>query len=81
MVHTFETLDALSYQPHDRQGIFHGGSSPEDIYLRIAIGLKGTPMPATIESQGVKAVFTPDQIWHLVDYVRALATRTETVGN
>ena len=25
MLHAFQTFDAHAYQPHDRQGIFHGG--------------------------------------------------------
>ncbi len=46
-------------------GEFRGGGQPEDIYLRIANGIEGTPMPAA-------ATLESDQIWALVAYVKAL---------
>lgn len=53
--------------PRDfRQGEFRGGSSPEALYRRIAFGIGGTPMPA--------AAVPPDDIWHLVNFVRSLRT-------
>jgi mono/diheme cytochrome c family protein len=56
-----------------RQGIFHGGSRPDDLYLRIHNGIPGTPMPAapmksSDASQEDKRL-TTDDIWHLVDFV------------
>jgi mono/diheme cytochrome c family protein len=54
--------------PRDlRQGVYRGGGAPEKLYLRIAQGIEGTPMPA-----GDGAIPTND-IWHLVNYVRSLA--------
>lgn len=54
--------------PRDfREGVFRGGSEPEDLYRKIACGICGTPMPA------VKGNLKPDQIWQLVNYVRSLA--------
>lgn len=53
--------------PRDfRAGLYRGGSEPEHIFRRIAAGIDGTPMPAAT---------LPDEqdIWHLVNYVRALA--------
>lgn len=53
--------------PRDfRMGDFRGGVEPEDIYRRIACGIRGTPMPA------VKDNLTTDQIWQLVNYVRSV---------
>ncbi|WP_417734549.1 c-type cytochrome [Rosistilla oblonga] len=47
-----------------RQGLYRGGSDPELLYLRIAAGIDGTPMPA--------ASLEPNQIWDLVNYIRSL---------
>jgi mono/diheme cytochrome c family protein len=56
--------------PRDfREGLFRGGSEPEHIYRRIAAGIDGTPMPA--------ASIPPEDIWHLVNFVRSLATPPE----
>lgn len=56
---------------HD--GLFHGGGRPEDIYLRIYIGIPGTPMPAAGAAPGTPGVFTPDEIWDLTFYVLSLS--------
>lgn len=56
-----------------RQGVFRGGSGPEDLYLRIYVGIKGTPMPAAGPAPGAAGVLSPDEIWHVVNYVRHLA--------
>jgi len=56
-----------------REGIFHGGAGPDDLYLRIDVGIKGTPMPAAGPAPGVEGVLKPDEIWHVVNYVRSLA--------
>ena len=49
------------------KGIYRGGSTPKDLWLRIYSGVKGTPMPA------FKDALTPEQIWDVVNYVRSLA--------
>jgi len=46
-------------------GEFRGGGQPGDLYLRIANGIEGTPMPAA-------ATLKSDEIWALVAYVKAL---------
>ena len=57
--------------PRDfRQGLFRGGSAPEDIYRRIAGGIAGTPMPA--------AAVPEEDIWDLVNYVRSMRTASDT---
>lgn len=56
-------------KPRDlREGIYRGGADPKKLYHRIANGIEGTPMPAA------EGVLPPDDIWHLVNYVRSLAT-------
>jgi mono/diheme cytochrome c family protein len=54
------------------KGIFHGGKRPIDLYWRIHVGIKGTPMPAGGPAPGNAGVFTPEEIWDLVNYVRSL---------
>jgi hypothetical protein len=51
----------LSWRPLKR------GSTPESIYLTIATGLSGTPMPSYGDS------LDGDQIWALVHYLDSLA--------
>jgi mono/diheme cytochrome c family protein len=46
---------------------FHGGSDPNQIWLRLTTGLAGTNMRSY--TYGV----TPDQRWDLVSYVESLA--------
>ncbi|GAB6184992.1 c-type cytochrome [Thermopirellula anaerolimosa] len=58
---------------HD--GLFHGGGRPEDIYLRIYIGIPGTPMPAAGSAPGTPGVFTSDEIWDLTFFVLSLSRR------
>ena len=48
-----------------RVGVYRGGGHADDLYRRIANGIEGTPMPAG-------AVLTPDEVWALVAFVRAL---------
>jgi mono/diheme cytochrome c family protein len=56
-----------------REGAFRGGDRPEDLYLRIHIGINGTPMPGVGPMPGIDGALTPEEIWHVVDYVRSLA--------
>jgi mono/diheme cytochrome c family protein len=63
------------------EGIFHGGDRPIDIYRRIAVGIKGTPMPAAGPAPGRKGALSPEDIWHVVDYVRSLETKGSGFGN
>ena len=46
-------------------GMLHGGTRPQDIYLRIFNGINGTPMPGFSNSLKDE----PDTIWDLVSYV------------
>lgn len=55
------------------RGIFHGGDRPIDLYWRIHVGIKGTPMPAAGPAPGAQGVLTPGEIWDVVNYVRSRA--------
>lgn len=46
------------------EGVFRGGSEPEQLYRRISLGIEGSPMPA--------AELEPQQIWDLINFVRSL---------
>jgi mono/diheme cytochrome c family protein len=59
-----------------QEGIFHGGGRPEDIYLRIYVGIKGTPMPAMGPAPGQPGILTPEEIWDLTFYVLSLARKS-----
>ncbi len=59
-------LPARTALPRDfRLGLYRGGDKREQIYRRIAEGIDSTPMPA--------ASLPPNDIWHLVNFVRSLA--------
>ncbi len=58
------------------KGIFHGGSRPIDLYWRICVGIKGTPMPAAGPGKAGKGALGPAQIWDLATYVRWLAIQS-----
>jgi len=55
------------------RGSFRGGRRPIDQYWRVHVGIKGTPMPAAGPAPGTAGVLAPEEIWHLVNYVRSLA--------
>jgi mono/diheme cytochrome c family protein len=58
----------FSLPPRDfNTGAFRGGAAGRDLYLRIATGLPGTPMP-TFDDKMV----SPEDRWHLVHYVQSL---------
>lgn len=68
------SLPIQQLRPRDfREGTFHGGARPEDIYWRIHVGIKGTPMPAVGPAPGAEGVFTPEEIWDVVNYIRSLS--------
>ncbi len=72
------TLPIQEIRPRDfRQGNFRGGVGPGGLYLyyRVYAGIKGTPMPGVGPSPGSKGVMTPEEIWHVVDFVRSLSRR------
>src|SRR6185369_9324602 len=58
----------FSLSPRDfNTGAFRGGHTGRDLYLRVATGIPGTPMPPFDD----KAI-SPDQRWAVVHYVQSL---------
>lgn len=58
-----------------RSGNYRGGRRPIDLYWRIRNGIEGVPMPAsTMKPEGDPNAkgLTPDDIWHIVNYVESL---------
>ncbi|MCX8228352.1 MAG: cytochrome c [Planctomycetota bacterium] len=55
-------------RPHDlTEGLFRGGSAPEDLWRRIHQGIPGTPMPV------YHTQLSSDDIWDLVNFILSLA--------
>jgi mono/diheme cytochrome c family protein len=54
------------------EGVFHGGSRPIDLYRRIYAGIKGTPMPGIGSAADGHSAISPDDIWHVGNYVGSL---------
>ena len=54
-------------------GAFRGGSSREDIYRRIVLGIEGSPMPAVARKQNDNPGVTEQEIQDLVEYVLSLS--------
>ena len=63
-------------------GVFRGGKRPIDIYRRIYAGINGTPMPAMGDSKNPDGtpMFSDEDMWALVHYVRSLAERRDQIG-
>ena len=58
----------FSLPPRDfNTGAFRGGATGRDLYLRVATGLAGTPMPPFGEG-----VITPEERWAVVHYIQSL---------
>lgn len=67
------TLPIQQIRPRDfTEGTYRGGNRPIDLYWRIHVGIKGTPMPAAGPAPGSEGVFTPEEIWHVVNYLKSL---------
>lgn len=57
-------------KPRDlARGVFMGGGEPKRLYCRIALGIPGTPMPATV------AALKPSEIGDLVNFVLSLSAK------
>lgn len=70
--------DAWGYpiRPRDMTtGRMRAGTEGKDLWVLIAHGIKGTPMPGQLGS------LTPDEIWDLVHFVQHVASGGEGTGN
>lgn len=72
---TLKDSFGLPLRPRDFTiGAFRGGSDGRDLYLRIANGMAGTPMPPFDDS-----VLPPDERWALVQYIQSLRRKDAEV--
>jgi mono/diheme cytochrome c family protein len=63
-----------------QKGVFHGGGTPEDLYLRIVGGIEGSPMPAVAMQPNVAVGLTTSQVWDLVNFVLSLSRGDQPSG-
>ena len=69
----FFTLPIERLRPRNlHEGVFRGGGTPIDLYRRVCVGIKGTPMPAAGSAPGVPGVLSDEEVWQVVEYVRSL---------
>ena len=62
------------------RGTFRGGDRPIDVYWRVHTGINGTPMPPAGPQPGSAGSLAPEEIWHVVNYVRALGPQKAPTG-
>ncbi len=68
------TLPIQRLRPRDfTTGILRTGDRPDRLYWLTHVGIQGTPMPAAGPQPGVFGPLKPDEIWHVVHYIRHLA--------
>lgn len=66
--------DGFPTRPRDlTRGIFKGGHDPASLFLRVARGMPGTPMPST-------PALTEPQVVELVHYLRSLSTEEQRLA-
>lgn len=53
-----------------RAGVYRGGRTPRDLYLRVKLGIEGTPMPAA------PTTLTEEDLWALVAFLQQLPYET-----
>lgn len=71
---TYDVLPPRTIIPRNlRQGYYRFGRRPLDLFRRVHAGINGAPMPGVgPASPGAQGTLSPEDIWHLVDYVRSL---------
>jgi hypothetical protein len=55
-------------------GVFRGGSTRQDIYTRLVVGIEGSPMPAVARKQNDNPGLTEENILDLVEYVLSVSS-------
>ena len=58
-------------------GVYRGGSRPEDLYTRIALGIEGTPMPALPMQPENSLGLTAADVWDLVNFLLSLPDQSD----
>ena len=59
-------------------GVFRGGSTRNDIYLRLVAGIEGSPMPAVTRKANDNPGLTEENIRDLIQYVLSIAIESPT---
>ncbi len=68
------TLPLQRLRPRDfTTGILRCDGRTADLYRLVHVGIKGTPMPAAGPQPGVVGPLKPEEVWHIVHYIRHLA--------
>lgn len=70
----YDVLPPRTITPRNlRQGYYRFGRRPLDLFRRVHAGINGAPMPGVgPASPGAAGTLSPEDIWHLVDYVQSL---------
>jgi mono/diheme cytochrome c family protein len=70
----YDVLPPRTITPRNlRQGYYRFGRRPLDLFRRVHAGINGAPMPGVgPASPGATGTLSPEDIWHLVDYVQSL---------
>lgn len=81
MLETLGAMPVRNIRPRNlRMNEYRGGRRPIDLYWRIHNGIAGSPMPAaSMRPDGAlenDTRLTPDDIWHIIDYVRNLPSES-----
>lgn len=67
----------MPLRPRDfNSGAFRGGATGRDLYLRIATGLAGTPMPSYGDD-----MMKPEERWALVQYIQSLRRKDSEIND
>ena len=75
------SLPVQRLRPRDfTRETFRGGERPIDVYWRVHTGINGTPMPPAGPRPGSAGTLTPEEIWHVVRYVRSLEPHQAATG-
>lgn len=53
-------------------GAFRGGSTPNDLFARLAGGIEGSPMPAIARASNGNPGLSDNDVWDLIHYVQSL---------
>lgn len=60
------------------EGVFRGGSKPEDLYRRLTQGIAGTPMPAVTFVEGQ---LDERDVWNLINYIHSLKKMSDNTSS
>ncbi|MGB5079113.1 MAG: c-type cytochrome [Burkholderiales bacterium] len=78
---TWRVTEASSESDRNARGEARRDETVRNIYTRVSIGIRGTPMPAhRAVDAGEKDAITPDNRWHVANYAYSLRSGTTWPG-